>query len=86
MFRFQQLRRFDSDYITDSQLQSISTAKKTKQEPKVSIPGISGSSDISSQSKSSKDEKKNSSAGLSTTEENPSGGFHFRWWNITLSR
>ena len=72
MFRFQQLRRFDSDYITGSQLQSISTAKKTKPESKVSISGISGSSDISGQSKSSKDEKKNSSAGLSTSEENPS--------------
>ena len=83
MFRFQQLRRFDSDYITDSQLQSISTAKKTKQEPKVSISAISGSSDISNQSKSSKDEKKNSSAGLTATEqENPSGGFHLRWLKV----
>lgn len=52
-------------------MQSISTAKKTKQEPKVSLSAISGTSDISGQSKTSKDEKKNSSAGLSTPEENP---------------
>ena len=38
----------------------------------MSLTSVSGTSDIAGQSKSSKDEKKTSSAGLSAPEENPS--------------